>query len=317
MSLLVAKIRSGLVETTHHGALAIVSPDGSLLAATGEIDRPFFLRSAAKPFQAAVAQRIGGAMAPLQLALAAASHDGHPAHVALVGSMLAKAELGEGDLQCPPAWPSSAFETRRLSRAGHVSPRSAWHNCSGKHASWLLTSRLQGWPTETYLDPEHPLQRAIFETVSELGGVSAGPVGVDGCGAPVLRTTVRAMASLFAALGNSQDLSEVYTAMHRYPAMTSGSQNGDAVIAASSNVVAKRGAEGCLGVAVHGGPGIAVKSWDGLEAVAVSAMAATLAAITPGSSYVSQRLADLSRQPVFGGGGQVGFLEPRVELQWS
>ncbi|MGH8948747.1 MAG: asparaginase, partial [Acidimicrobiia bacterium] len=47
--MLAASTRSGLVETMHDGAVAVVSPDGALVAHSGDIDQPFFLRSAAKP----------------------------------------------------------------------------------------------------------------------------------------------------------------------------------------------------------------------------------------------------------------------------
>ncbi len=33
-------------------------------------------------------------------------------------------------------------------------------NCSGKHSAMLSTCVANGWPTETYRDPAHPLQDA-------------------------------------------------------------------------------------------------------------------------------------------------------------
>ena len=41
-------------------------------------------------------------------------------------------------------------------------------NCSGKHAAMLATCVANGWPTETYLDADHPLQRAIAATFARL-----------------------------------------------------------------------------------------------------------------------------------------------------
>ncbi|MFZ0625493.1 MAG: asparaginase [Acidimicrobiia bacterium] len=317
MSLLAAKVRSGLVETLHNGAVAVMSRDGSLLAHAGDIDRPFFLRSAAKPFQAAVAHGLGADLTSLELAVASASHEGLPVHVALVGSILARSGLDSSNLGCPPAWPISSEEVRRLARAGNTHPRPIWHNCSGKHASWLRASQERNWPLSTYLEPEHPLQRAIIESVSALGDMSAGPVGVDGCGAPVMRTTTRVMARLFAALGNEPTLQAVFVAMHRYPAMTSGWDKSDSRLAVVSNVAAKRGAEGCLGLATHHGPGVAVKSWDGSEGVASVTMAAVLTEIAVGSSYVADQLSPMTRAPIPGGGREVGALESRLELKWE
>ncbi|MGH8914208.1 MAG: asparaginase, partial [Acidimicrobiia bacterium] len=153
--------------------------------------------------------------------------------------------------------------------------------------------------------------------VTELGGYPAGPLGVDGCGAPVMRTTTRVMALLFARLATLPELREVFGAMHRYPALVSGTGNGDASVATAINAVAKRGAAGCAGVAIDNRLGVAVKSWDGNQMVVDSAMIATLAALGELPPYASTDLSALARPPVMGGGRQVGALEPRIELRWA
>lgn len=315
--MLAARTRSGLVETIHDGAVAVVSPDGALLASAGDIDHPYFLRSAAKPFQAFVAQEEGAALKPEELAVAAGSHDGEPVHVALVESMLAGVGLDSSVLGCPPGWPLSEPATSRLRGEGWNRGRRVWHNCSGKHAAWLRACQARGWPVDGYLSPDHPIQRRIIDEVSELGGFDVSPVGVDGCGAPVLRTTTRVMALLYARLATGPRLEEVSTAMHRYPALVSGVGNGDASLAIALNAVAKRGAAGCLGVGLAGRIGIAVKSWDGSQEVATCAMIATLAAMGELPAHASGLLAPLARPPVLGGGRRVGELEPRVELRWE
>jgi L-asparaginase II len=139
--LLAAKTRSGLVETLHDGAVAVVSADGDLIAWSGDIDRPYYLRSAAKPFQAAVAQQAGALLRPVELAVAAGSHDGHPVHVALVESMLHTVGLDASDLRCPASWPLSSDAERRLAGEGHVSPRPLWHNCSASEESGQLAGQ--------------------------------------------------------------------------------------------------------------------------------------------------------------------------------
>ncbi len=297
--------------------MAVVSADGELLAWSGDIDRPFFLRSAAKPFQSAVAQENGALLRPVELALATASHDGHPVHVAIVETMLETMGLNVGSLQCPPAWPIDAAAMRLLAGNGHLEPRPIWNNCSGKHAAWLRACQASGWSIDGYLSPAHPLQKQILELVGDLGGLDATPVGVDGCGAPVPRTTTRAMALLYARLSNLVSLRQVFVAMHRYPALVSGAGNGDAVLATATNSAAKRGAEGCLGVAVERHLGVAVKSWDGLQAVAEVAMVATLDSVGLVSGHVAEQLVGVGRPAVHGGGRPVGALESRVELQWA
>ena len=106
------------MEATHEGAVAVVAPDGSLIASSGDLDRPFYYRSSAKPFQAAACLRLGFDPPPEHLALACASHPGEPVHLAIVGEILRRAGLDDGALQCPPDWPLSPEATDRLVAAG-------------------------------------------------------------------------------------------------------------------------------------------------------------------------------------------------------
>lgn len=301
----------------HHGAVAVSRPDGTLIAWSGEIDRPFYLRSSAKPFQAHISQESGAGLAPVELAMACASHRGEPVHVALVESILANGGLSPDDLRCPFGWPLSAEASRRLSLSGETKPRRIWHNCSGKHAGFLRACVARDWPRESYLDPNHPLQRQIIGFVSELGEHDTEPVGVDGCGAPVLRTTVRAMALLFARLATEPSLREVFTVMHRYPALVANYDEGDASIAIATNAAAKSGAQGCLGVAVDGRLGVAVKSWDGLGDIATIGAIAALRQVGELPGYASTTLESVSGPPVLGGEAAVGVTESRLELSCS
>jgi L-asparaginase II len=311
--LLAVRTRSGLVETSHHGAVAAFDQSGSLVVESGDIDRVFYLRSSAKPFQAFVAQQAGAALTRQQLAIACASHDGDPVHIALVGQMLNEVGLDETALGCPASFPIGE-SARDLATGLATGPRRIWHNCSGKHAAWLRACVANSWPLDTYLDPAHPLQTRIREEVSDLGGFSVDPVGVDGCGAPVLRTTVRSMAMMFMRFATERRFDEAFGAMHAYPALVSGVGNGDALLATAFHGAAKRGAAGCIGVAIKGQFGLAAKSWDGIGQVAAMAVAHALAHISPLVPAAAEILNAVLEPPVFGGGEVVGHLESRLEL---
>lgn len=315
--MLAARTRSGLVETEHQGVVSAFDSSGQLIAWSGDLDRPFYLRSSAKPFQAFVTLEAGARLNPLQTALAAASHDGFPAHLSIVKSILEDGGLTEDHLRCPPGWPLGSGARDRLNREGHTGPRRLWHNCSGKHAGWLRACQAQGWPLDDYLSPEHPLQRRIVEFVTEIGGTPAAPVGVDGCGAPVLRTTARAMGIMFSRLATEERFRDVFDAMHTYPALVSGVGNGDTSIAIATNSAAKRGAAGCIGVGVRGQWGVAVKAWDGNDTVAALAAASVLTALGAVPDAGLAQLSETSSPAVLGGGKPVGSLEPRLELTWS
>ena len=173
---------------------------------------------------------------------------------------------------------------------------------------------LQGWPTDTYLEPGHPLQERVIAVVSELGEQSVEPVGVDGCGAPVLRTTARAMSLIFARLGSDPAFAEVRDAMHRYPALVASNGEGDTSIATAINAVAKGGAQGCIGVSVDSRLGVAAKSWDGLMDIAEVAAVAALDEVNELSTSAAMYLEKVGRPDVVGGGQVVGSTEPRLEL---
>lgn len=308
-------VRSGFAEAFHHGAVAVVDSGGGITHRFGEIDLPFFVRSAAKPFQAAVTLALGGPMSPEEIAISTSSHDADPVHTALVEQILDAAGLSEADLECPPGWPGSSHSARALALAGNRRPRRIWHNCSGKHAGMLRACVAQGWPTGGYTDPQHPIQTAITTEMVDIFGPGALPVGIDGCGAPVFRSTVTSLASAFARLVADDRYGRVVDAMSRFPALTSGARHPDLPIAVWLGGVAKRGAEGCLGVGLPGRGGLAVKVWDGAErAVAVAAVAA-LDAVGWIPDGARRNLESELCRPVFGGGEIVGTVEPAFELE--
>lgn len=293
----------------------MVDDGGSLLASYGEIDRAFYIRSSAKPFQATVSQEAGAGLDPLELAMACASHRGFPVHIGLVESMLARGGLEESQLRCPMDWPIHPSAQRRVVGSGATTPRRIWHNCSGKHAGFLRACVARGWPIESYLSPDHPLQRRVVELATGLGGVDVEPVGVDGCGAPVLRTTARAMARMYARLATDQRFAPVYSAMHRYPALVGSNGEGDTEIAIALDAVAKGGAAGCIGVGIGGRLGLAAKCWDGSGTIANVAAVAALDQLGELNSTAARSLETLASPPVLGGGVGVGRVEARFELE--
>jgi L-asparaginase II len=309
-------VRNGLVEAVHDGAVAAVGVDGRLLASTGDLDRPLFLRSAAKPFQATVSQESGANLSAQQMALACASHGGQPVHVAVVRHMLAEVGLDESALECPPAWPFGEGALERLVADGHREPRPIWHNCSGKHAAMLRACVASGWPTGAYLDPHHPLQERIAATMRDVLGADHGAVGVDGCGVPAFRANVRSMADAYAKLAGGARFGPAWLAMHRLPALTSDQSQPAAHIAAWLDAAAKHGAEACLGVAVRNRLGVAVKVWDGSPRAVGVGMIASLDQLGLVTRPAREGLREISHPAVLGGGKPQGVIEPMVQLQW-
>ena len=162
-------LRGGMVEGVHHGSAVVLAADGSTLVQLGDIEAAFYPRSAAKPLQAVAMVRLGLPLPDDLLSLAAASHSGEDTHLAGARRILEGCGLTEDHLRNPPDLPYDAVEREAWVAAGRTARRLA-HNCSGKHAAMLHVAARRGWSLDDYLDPAHPLQRAIAETVEDLTG---------------------------------------------------------------------------------------------------------------------------------------------------
>ena len=253
-------VRNGFVESRHHGRVVALNADGSTAFAIGAVEAPMFPRSSVKPLQASALLEAGWRPGDdAEIALACASHSGEDVHLDVVRRILASAGLDARDLQNTPALPLSEDAARALIRAGGDKD-SLHQNCSGKHAAMLATCVAGGWPTDTYLEPGHPVQRAIRATIEKLTGDPAGATAVDGCGAPLFATSLVGLARAFAALATTR----VADTMRAHPDLVGGT--GRDVTAAMREIpglMAKDGAEGVYAAALPDGRAVAVKIDDG------------------------------------------------------
>lgn len=300
-------VRTGLPESIHDVAACAVDADGTELYRSGDPDRPLFYRSAVKPLQATVALEAGLELPPEHIAVASSSHSGWPVHLAIIRSMLAGVGLDEGALQCPAVWPLSQGARDLQVRRGIRTPKRIFHNCSGKHAAMLAACVTQGWPTASYLEPDHPLQRRIIDLVADATGVSPEPVGVDGCGAPTLRGSVRGLATAFAHLSSASRFERAADAVARFPALVADNARADGHLARWWGGPVKVGAEGQIGIGRHG-IGIATKARAGGSDVAVAAVIAVALDLGLLPEAMRVGLASEAAPPVLGGGVPVGAL---------
>jgi L-asparaginase II len=305
-------VRSGFVESRHRGTIVALAADGTFALTAGSANAPIFPRSSNKPLQAVAMIRAGLPLDGELLALAAASHSGEDFHVRGVYDILDFAGLTEDDLQCPPALPLDEPTARRLialagSAEGRPGPESrVRHNCSGKHAAMLATCIANEWPTETYLNPDHPLQVHIRRTVEDLAREPVYAVGVDGCGAPVFALTLGGVARAFRALvlaepGSPEQM--VADAMRKFPSWTSGTtRDENRLMTEVPGLLLKAGAEGVDAFALPDGSAAAVKIDDGNSRARTPITTAILAMLG------AQPPADLATTTVTGGGNPVGLI---------
>ncbi len=256
--------RGGLVESRHYGAAVLVNPEGEPVYRVGDVSTPVYPRSSLKPFQAIASLRTGVLLNQQQTALACASHTGATVHQQVALSMLSAAGLSEADLQCPKAWPADGTTRREWTLAGHQQNQLAF-NCSGKHAGFLAACVHAGWPTESYLEHDHPLQRSVLEVLTEYAGVAPAHVSTDGCGAPAPTLPLLGLARAVAKLATATEpaAQQVFAAMTAHPELVQGPGGENTIVTQELGVLAKLGAEGVLILATADGHAVAVKSLDG------------------------------------------------------
>src|SRR6478736_3836498 len=173
--------RSGFDESLYHGAAVALGPDGRTIASLGDPEVAVYPRSSLKPMQATAMVECGLELPGDLLAIVCASHDGTAMHTAAVLEVLGTVGLDDSALRNTPSF--ALEEAARIDAERHGEGPTALHqNCSGKHAGMLATCCINGWPTDDYLDLEHPLQVAITASI-EQHGAPVDHVGVDGCGA--------------------------------------------------------------------------------------------------------------------------------------
>lgn len=302
-------VRSGFVESVHHGSVVVLAPDRSVMIAVGDVTSPVFPRSSNKPLQALAMVRSGLGLDGELLALACSSHSGEAFHRDGVRQILAGAGLEESALQNTPALPFDEVEKRAWLASGR-GPESLVQNCSGKHAAMLATCVAAGWSTATYRDPDHPLQRATAETIESLAGESVAAVGVDGCGAPVMAIALTGLARAFAALATATPgtaEARVAEAMRSYPQWVGGTRRAvTALMRGVPGLIAKDGAEAVYAAALPTGLAVAVKVADGSDRAAPVVVAQALRQ----AGVVAEVLDEVGRPPVLGHGEPVGAIEP-------
>ncbi len=293
----ILQLRQGLTETRHLVSAVAVPADGGRGATPGWSTGPAAWstwRSAAKPLQLWASLEALDDDADLDdadLAIGASSHSGQDQHLAGVRAVLARYGIDEAALACGAEPPVHTATRQGLLRAGK--PFLPIHNdCSGKHAFMLAACRARGWPTDSYLSPDHPVQRRIVDLARQWCGEEPG-LATDGCGVPTLWLSLTAMSRAWARIAvavadpdTDPRLHRIGRAMLRHPDLTSGDERIDLAVArrAAEPLVGKIGARGIFCIALpQRGLGVTIKVHDGDEDALAVAIPAVLDRVAPGA----------------------------------
>ena len=283
---LICTTRNGIVESIHHGAIAVVTSDGTLYAKAGDPQARTFLRSSAKPFQCIPLLEMGGKdkiqLSGEELAAICASHSGTDQHLRTIVGLQHRIGITESDLLCGTHPPMDLPSRKKLQDQGLNSTQNH-HNCSGKHTGMLAQAALLDVSKEKYTEIEHPVQQRIISVFSEMCGVDKNDIalGRDGCSVPTFSIPLYNAAWALARLVDPAKLSpvraesckQITAAMASHPFYVAGPGRMDTRLMelAPGKLISKGGAEAYQAIGVFadaispGSPalGIALKIADG------------------------------------------------------
>jgi L-asparaginase II len=292
---LVKQVRGDVTEAVHRGDIVEVDAAGRMLRLIGDPDRVVNLRSTVKPFGLLALLQAGGRTAfdltSEEIALMASSHSGEDVHVRTIQALYRRLNIPTTAIQTgTDGSPLDELTAARLARDGER-PSVLRHMCSGQHTVFVLLSKLNDWPLDTYWHDDHPAAVAYADAVAAVFGVRRDRLvtGIDGCGILTYAFPLRAVATAYAILADpaalapddprsalAGHLTEVRDAMRAHPELVAGTRDRldtSLVKALDGRVVSKSGVEALRGIGILRGArangadvpasGMAVKIEDG------------------------------------------------------
>ena len=265
---LVTYNRDGLIEQEHFGYVVRADKTRVIEKIGDDKNYPFFLRSCAKPLQAALLIDFGldekFNLTEDEIAVCAASHAGEKIHVDIVRRIMNKFDIPVSKLKCGNHQPISRTAQNELLLSGEDA--SALHNnCSGKHAMMLGLCKINDWDMENYDNINHPLQKEIKKRIDELCEVKTDyPMTKDGCGVPIYSMPLANIVKGYLNLFCDSKYEKIKNAFLNHAYTIGGENRTDTkVIANTDGLIAKVGAGGlCVVVNTELEEGFIVKICD-------------------------------------------------------
>ena len=266
--ILLEYFRDGLVEQEHSGFFVKLAHNGDVVKIGDDRSYPFYLRSCAKPLQAALLIDLSlddyYNMTSQEIAICCASHTGEPCHVQAVKGCLDKIGVDESFLKCGLHKPLSIVEQNKL-LVSCGKETVLQNNCSGKHAMMLGICKKMGWELSDYDDIQHPLQIAIRAKIYELCNIRSDySITKDGCGVPIYAMPLENMIKGYLKLFLDKKYLKIRDAFLENPYLIGGEGRLDtAIMQVNNKLIAKVGAGGlCIVLNLEKKEGLIVKMMD-------------------------------------------------------
>ncbi|HDY75910.1 MAG TPA: asparaginase, partial [Candidatus Marinimicrobia bacterium] len=258
MGIMCKVLRGEFIESMHVAFAVVVDGNGQIVKNWGD---PYYLtcvRSSLKPFQASASVKEGATDAAgfttEELALMCASHNGEDIHVKTAQHMLEKLGYDMSYYECGSHTPydkETKFELIKHS----IKSTPLHNNCSGKHAGMLCLSKYLNADPKGYINPEHPVQKAIMAQVKKYSELVSFPLTIDGCSAPTPFMPLYNIALMFQKLTSSNypELNVLYDAMTSNPYLIAGKNRFDTdfIEVMDGRAVTKVGGEAVRGLGIR------------------------------------------------------------------
>jgi L-asparaginase II len=305
--------RSDVTELCVTGIVAVVGQDAAqpiaadsvsgknLLLKQGDVDYSLWTRSLLKPFQLAAHFQIlrenYPQLKPEHFALMSSSHNCESLHLGLLDEIMQTGRLTPDKLRCPAAFPNDVCTKERFIAEGKKA-NPLYHNCSGKHFSYMMSLQAQGLPVENYTDfdnIEHARLETLLAKLLERQDNTFKKT-TDGCQLPNQALSIKEIAFLYQKLAcaaggvagienaeilkhaDENEIGVIGSLMERFPLVLGGTNRLDTRImqgaltaGSTTHFMAKDGAEGLLAIGIAPterytqGVGIVIKLASGYD----------------------------------------------------
>ena len=214
----------------------------------------FFPRSAIKPFQIIpllhFAKKNNLTFDNEEIAIFGSSHSGQEEHVEILKKISTKYHINWEEIYCAPQRPMhiKTADDYILKKTPFTRLN---NNCSGKHLSMLLYSKLLDIDNYNYQNIEHIVQQNINKFFKEIFELDEIKYGIDGCGLPAIYLNSYSFLKGVKNVLNSEykDLwQSIFDSYNSHPNLVGGENRTDTNIMLNSYspLLAKSGAEGVL-----------------------------------------------------------------------
>ncbi len=241
--ILLRTTRNGYTDLCWWGSVYLANSSKIYKSAGFDIDTICFMRSLAKPLQASILCDCNIIkdynITNKELALFCASHAGSLEHIKQLKKTLKRFKIKTSLLLCEAQKPLDLRNFKGRKTKLH-------NNCSAKHLMMVLASKYLGYDCSNYTNPNHPIQKLIYNKQVELSKYKSDILTFDGCSTPLWGLPVKNIIKAYFNFFHDEKYKVLYNAVLKNPYLFGGYNRLDSEIITlgKKNLFSKVGAGG-------------------------------------------------------------------------